>query len=204
MPATVGAASSCRRRSAARDRQRQDPGAQRPRPAPGRVVRRRQRRPRARLRVVAERRPPEADRRRRGPGRHDDRSDRGERTGQADAAAVARAGARGAGAQPRQLRQRLRCVYINTISWRTPTTPVPMEIHPRVVFDRLFGDGGSAGAAAGAGAQDSAAFSTRCSRKRRGCSRRSARRPHQGRTSIWKPCARSSSGSSAPSSRPAS
>ena len=36
------------------------------------------------------------------------------------------------------------CVYINTIAWRTPTSPVPMEIHPRVVFDRLFGDGGSA------------------------------------------------------------
>jgi hypothetical protein len=36
------------------------------------------------------------------------------------------------------------CVYINTISWRTPTSPIPMEIHPRVVFDRLFGDGGSA------------------------------------------------------------
>ena len=36
------------------------------------------------------------------------------------------------------------CAYINTISWRTPTSPVPMEIHPRVVFDRLFGDGGDA------------------------------------------------------------
>jgi hypothetical protein len=36
------------------------------------------------------------------------------------------------------------CVYINTVSWRTPTSPVPMEIHPRVVFDRLFGDGGTA------------------------------------------------------------
>ena len=36
------------------------------------------------------------------------------------------------------------CVYINTTSWRTPTTPVPMEIHPRIVFDRLFGDGGNA------------------------------------------------------------
>jgi hypothetical protein len=36
------------------------------------------------------------------------------------------------------------CVYINTISWRTPTSPIPMEIHPRVVFDRLFGDGGDA------------------------------------------------------------
>lgn len=35
------------------------------------------------------------------------------------------------------------CVYQNTISWRTPTTPMPMETNPRVVFERLFGDGGS-------------------------------------------------------------
>ena len=33
------------------------------------------------------------------------------------------------------------CVYQNTVSWRTPTTPLPMEVHPRVVFERLFGDG---------------------------------------------------------------
>ena len=33
------------------------------------------------------------------------------------------------------------CVYQNTFSWRTPTTPLPMEVHPRVVFERLFGDG---------------------------------------------------------------
>jgi hypothetical protein len=36
------------------------------------------------------------------------------------------------------------CTYENTISWRTPTTPNPMEVNPRVVFERLFGDGGSA------------------------------------------------------------
>ncbi|HJT87061.1 MAG TPA: DUF1552 domain-containing protein, partial [Bryobacteraceae bacterium] len=36
------------------------------------------------------------------------------------------------------------CTYTNTISWRTPTTPLPMEINPRVVFDRLFGDGSNA------------------------------------------------------------
>ncbi len=36
------------------------------------------------------------------------------------------------------------CTYMNTISWSTPTTPMPMEINPRVVFDRLFGDGSSA------------------------------------------------------------
>jgi Protein of unknown function (DUF1552) len=35
------------------------------------------------------------------------------------------------------------CVYWNTISWRTPTTPLPMEVNPRIVFERMFGDGGS-------------------------------------------------------------
>ena len=33
------------------------------------------------------------------------------------------------------------CVYSNTISWQTPTRPLPMEIRPQVVFERLFGDG---------------------------------------------------------------
>ncbi len=33
------------------------------------------------------------------------------------------------------------CAYSNTISWETPTKPLPVEIRPRVVFDRLFGDG---------------------------------------------------------------
>ena len=32
---------------------------------------------------------------------------------------------------------------MNTLSWRTPTTPLPMEINPRKVFERLFGSGGS-------------------------------------------------------------
>ena len=36
------------------------------------------------------------------------------------------------------------CFFANTISWRSPTTPLPMEAHPRVVFERLFGDGGTA------------------------------------------------------------
>src|SRR2546422_853890 len=35
------------------------------------------------------------------------------------------------------------CAYQNTISWATPTTPLPMEINPRTAFERLFGDGGS-------------------------------------------------------------
>ena len=31
------------------------------------------------------------------------------------------------------------CAYMNTISWKGPTTPLPMEINPRVVFERMFG-----------------------------------------------------------------
>ena len=35
------------------------------------------------------------------------------------------------------------CFYVNTVSWRNETTPNLAEVHPRVVFERLFGDGGS-------------------------------------------------------------
>jgi hypothetical protein len=35
------------------------------------------------------------------------------------------------------------CVYQNNLSWSSPTTPLPAEAHPRVVFERLFGEGGS-------------------------------------------------------------
>jgi hypothetical protein len=36
------------------------------------------------------------------------------------------------------------CIYMNTLSWRTHTTPLPMEINPRKVFERMFGAGGTA------------------------------------------------------------
>ena len=35
------------------------------------------------------------------------------------------------------------CAYMNTLSWRTPTEPLPMEINPRVVFERMFGRPGT-------------------------------------------------------------
>ena len=35
------------------------------------------------------------------------------------------------------------CVYTNCLSWSSPTTPLPSEAHPRLVFERLFGEGGS-------------------------------------------------------------
>lgn len=36
------------------------------------------------------------------------------------------------------------CVYQNNLSWSSPTTPLPSEAHPRIVFESLFGEGGSA------------------------------------------------------------
>jgi len=42
----------------------------------------------------------------------------------------------------------LSCVYTHTLSWRSPTQPLPMEWNPRAVFERLFGDSGSTDRAA--------------------------------------------------------
>ena len=102
----------------------------------------------------------EADRGRRHSGRHDDRSVCG--------------GELGKDTPLRSLELALEpnfmvgnceggysCAYINTMSWRTPTTPLPMETNPRVVFERLFGDGGDGAARLEAAADATAAFSTR-------------------------------------------
>jgi hypothetical protein len=35
------------------------------------------------------------------------------------------------------------CAYLNTLAWTSPTTPLPTENNPRVVFERLFGDAGT-------------------------------------------------------------
>ena len=35
------------------------------------------------------------------------------------------------------------CAYLNSLSWRSPTTPNPMETNPRTVFEQMFGEGGS-------------------------------------------------------------
>jgi hypothetical protein len=48
------------------------------------------------------------------------------------------------------------CVYQNNLSWSSPTTPLPSEAHPRIVFERLFGDGATA-------AERRAALKTRAS-----------------------------------------
>ena len=35
------------------------------------------------------------------------------------------------------------CVYQNNLSWSSPTTPLPAEAHPRLAFEKLFGEGGT-------------------------------------------------------------
>ncbi|HLK49094.1 MAG TPA: DUF1552 domain-containing protein [Bryobacteraceae bacterium] len=42
----------------------------------------------------------------------------------------------------------LSCAYLDTLCWRTPTEPLPMDWNPRTVFEKLFGDGGSTDRAA--------------------------------------------------------
>ncbi|MDX1984081.1 MAG: DUF1552 domain-containing protein [Bryobacteraceae bacterium] len=42
----------------------------------------------------------------------------------------------------------LSCAYTHTLSWRSPTQPLPMEWNPRAVFEKLFGDSGSTDRAA--------------------------------------------------------
>src|ERR1700680_1213852 len=42
----------------------------------------------------------------------------------------------------------LSCVYTHTLSWRSPTQPLPTEWNPRTVFEKLFGDSGSTNRAA--------------------------------------------------------
>jgi hypothetical protein len=37
----------------------------------------------------------------------------------------------------------LSCAYLDTLCWRSPTQPLPMEWNPRAVFEKLFGDSGS-------------------------------------------------------------
>jgi hypothetical protein len=42
----------------------------------------------------------------------------------------------------------LSCAYLDTLSWRSPTQPLPMDWNPRTVFEKLFGDSGSTNRAA--------------------------------------------------------
>ena len=96
----------------------------------------------------------------------------------------------------RQLRQRLQLRLHRTPSrgGRRPRR-CRWRRNPRVVFERLFGDGGSAGAAAGAGAQTAQHPRLGAARSRRGCSAASAPAIDRRSPSTSTRCARSSSAS---------
>ena len=93
------------------------------------------------------------------------------------------------------------CAYMSTIAWKRPTTPLPMEMNPRVVFERMFGRPGSA-------ADRLARMQARSEHPRLGeagrrvaRARARARATACGSANISSTCARSSSGFSAPSTR---
>ena len=79
---------------------------------------------------------------------------------------------------------------MNTISWKNETTPLPMEINPRVAFERLFGQPGTARSAS-RGCATTRASSIRSATKRATCRRRSAARTRRGSATTWTTCARS-------------
>ena len=184
--------------AAVRQRARPDQRPQRPVAPAGRHLRRRHRRSSARVRGVADRR---ARLRPHAAGRRGEAGDDGRPDGRRSA--IGRTsripslelsvdfptqGACDSGD----------CFYVNTVSWRNATTPNPTESHPRIVFERLFGDGGSAAAR-----QARARSRGQHSRfgARRGQPRRQQPRPRrQGRSwaSISIRCARSSSASRTP------
>ena len=63
--------------------------------------------------------------------------------GQDDAPPVDAAGGRGSRLELQQLRRGLQLRLHEHDSWQTPTKPLPMELNPQVVFERMFGDGNS-------------------------------------------------------------
>ena len=72
------------------------------------------------------------------------------------------------------------CAYMNTISWSSPTTPVPMELNPRVVFERLFGGTGTPEQRLVQMRRNSSILDSTSAARPSGCSARSARRTAPG------------------------
>ena len=85
------------------------------------------------------------------------------------------------------------CVYLNTLSWSSPKTPLPSENNPRVVFERLFGNGGTNAQRAAQARQDRSILDFVGADFARLDARRSgARGPRASRRIPRRPCARSS------------
>jgi hypothetical protein len=91
------------------------------------------------------------------------------------------------------------CVYQNNLSWSSPTTPLPAEAHPRVVFERLFGEGGSSAERPWG---ERRACSTGCATTLRVCRSSSAPPIERKWASTSTPCARWSAAFRKPRRRP--
>ena len=90
------------------------------------------------------------------------------------------------------------CVYQNNLSWSSPTTPLPAEAHPRIVFERLFGEGGSKADRQAALQTPGQPARLRQRRDRPPRQDSSARPTAPGSASTWRPSARSSAASRRP------
>ena len=90
------------------------------------------------------------------------------------------------------------CAYANTIAWSSPTTPLPMEINPRVVFERLFGEPGSAAQRLARARRDRSILDFVSRRGQRPAERARLARSRAARASISTTSARSSAASSGP------
>ncbi len=90
------------------------------------------------------------------------------------------------------------CVYQRTFSWKTPTTPMPMESNPRAVFERMFGEGGTAAERFARMRQDRSILDLAIEDMARLRRRLGVRRPRRRSTSTSPPFATSSSAFSAP------
>ena len=104
--------------------------------------------PRRRVRIVSDRHDARRTKRSRDHRRRLDGPAAGAALRQRDAGGVARAGDGSRRPTPAPAPAILSCVYTHTISWRSPTQPLPMEYNPRAVFEKLFGDSGSTDRAA--------------------------------------------------------
>ena len=86
------------------------------------------------------------------------------------------------------------CTYTNTISWASPTSPLPMELNPQVVFERMFGDGSTAEQRTARRKRDQSILDSLTGVAQAAARRRRARRTGSVSTTTPRTSARSSAG----------
>ena len=86
------------------------------------------------------------------------------------------------------------CTYTNTISWASPTSPLPMELNPQVVFERMFGDGSTVEQRAARRKRDRSILDSLTRQPLAAAQRRQRAPTARGSTTTRRTCARSSAG----------